>query len=180
MAEKSPKNQEVIFPEESHFVIQEILKKYKLYRESVEIMKDLEERLEKAQTFQEKKEIAEQQPERRLAKAIKRAAEGEIPLEDFPKKLQEIFNIEPKIARDLARDIEKNVLAFAKKVFIEREATPSSERPLVRPLLVTPSPKEPLETPKIPKTAPPKVEKAEVISKEEKPQKPDTYRESIG
>lgn len=180
MAQKLSKNQEIVFPEESYLAIQEILKKYKLYREPKEIMGELAQEMRKVRTFEEKKEIAEKQPERKLARVIKEIAEGKISLEDFPRQLQQIFNISPKIAKDLTKDLEKNVLAFAKKIFIEKEAVPPARRPLFKPLPVAPPPKEPLETPPSkPKATPPKVEKPEVPLEEKKPKKPDIYREPI-
>lgn len=171
MTDKLPKNQEIVFPEESHFVVQEILKKYKLFRKTEQIMSGLAQEMSKATTFKEKKEIAERQPERKLATIIKRIAEEKISLGDFPKHLQQIFNITPKIAKELAQDLEKNILAFAKNVVIEREVIPPAERPLVKPLPVAPPPEEPLETP------PPKA----ALQKEEKsvPREEDIYREPV-
>ncbi len=183
MAQKLSKNQEIIFPDESHFVIQEILKKYKLHREPKEIMEKLAQELKEAQTFKEKEKITGKQPERKIARLIKDMAEEKIMIKDFPEELRQIFNISPKIAKDLAKDLEKNVLAFARKVVIEREITPlTRKRVPIKPLPVAPPPpEESLKTPapSEPETVPPKIEKPETPLEEEKPmpRKEDTYRE---
>lgn len=185
MAQKLSKNQEIVFPDESHFVIQEILKKYKLHREPKKIMEELAQELKGSQTFEEKKEITEKQPERKIAKTVKQIAEGKITPKDFPKELQEIFNISPKIAKDLAKDLEKNVLAFTKKIVIEEEVTPPTRKRVpIKPLPVAPPPpEESLKTPASfePETVPPKIEKPEIPLEEEKPipRKEDTYREPL-
>ena len=161
-------------------VTDEILKKYNLYRETEEIMEKMEQETKKAQTFEEKKEIGEKQPESRLARVIKNIAEGKIPLEDFPSQLQQIFKVPEATAKKIAKDLEKNVLAFAEKVLIKEEAIPPTRRPLFKPLPVAPAPKEPLETPPPkPKATPSIVEKPEVPLEEKKPKKPDIYREPI-
>ena len=183
MAQKLSKNQGVVFPEESDLVIDEILKKYKLYRETDEIMEKLIKEMAKAKTFQEKKKNSEAQPERKLARIIKEIAEGKISLEDFPNQLQQIFNISPKIAKDLAKDFEKNVLTLARKVVIERKiAPPAKKRIPIKPLPVAPpSLEEPLETqlPPKPEAVPSKIESPAPPEKEPIPREEDTYREPL-
>ena len=183
MVQKSSKNQEIVFPDESHFVIREILKKHKLYREPKEIMAELAKEMRKTQTFKKKEEIADKQPESRLAKLIKNVAEEKIMLGDFQEELRQIFNISPKIAKDLAIDLEKNVLVFARKITIEEEVVPPTRKRIpIKPLPVVPpleEPEEPLETPSQPglKAVPPEVEKPAPPEKKPIPQKEDVYRE---
>lgn len=184
MVEKLLKNQAIVFPEESYYVIQEILKKYKLYREPREKFKKMAQEIREAKTFEEKQEISEKQPERKLARAIKEKAEGKITLEEFSRQLQQIFKVPEPTAQKIAKDLEKNVLVFAKKVFTEKEDVSPIQKPFVKPLPATPSPQEIPEIlphPK-PETAPSSMteeEKPEASLEEKKQKKPDTYRESI-
>lgn len=179
MEKRLSKNQQIVFPEESRLVIEEILKKYKLYRETEEIMKEMVKEMAKAQTFQAKEEISEKQPEIKLAKVIREVAEEEITLEDLSKEIQGIFNISLKTAKELAKDLEKNVLSFAKKIFIERGTVPLTRKPLIRPLPVAIPPKEPLEPPQSEPKVTPKVEKPAPPERKPAPQKKDVYREPI-
>jgi len=179
MAQKLSKNQEVVFPEESRFVIEEILKRYKLYRKPKEIMGKMAQEMRKARTFEEKKKIAERQPERKLARLVKNIAIGKIMLENLPKEIQGIFNISPKTAKELAKDLEKNVLSFAKKIFIKEEGVPPTRKPLIKPLPVAVPPKEPLEPPQPEPKVTPKVEKPASLERKPAPQKKDVYREPV-
>lgn len=183
MAQKLLKNQTIVFPEESHYVIQEILKRYKLYRKPRERFKKMAQEIREAQTFEKKQKISEKQPEGKLARAIKEKAEGKITLEGFQVQIQQIFKIPEAAAKKMTKDLEKNVLVFAKKVFVEEEVVPPPvQKPFVKPLPVAIPPQEILKTtsPSKPEAAqPPKVEKPEVSLEEKKPKKPDVYRESI-
>lgn len=97
--------------------------------------------------------------------------------EDLPKGIQGIFNISPKTAKELANDLEKNVLAFAKKIFIKEEGVPPTKRPPIRPLPVAVPPKEPLGSPQPEPKVTPKVEKPAPPERKPAPQKKDVYRE---
>ena len=182
MTKKPSKNQEVIFPDDSHLVTYKILKKYKLERDPMKMLQETAQEMQEAKTPKEKREIAEKQPEVRLAKTIKMVAEGKIPAEDFSKKLQEIFNISPKIAKDIANDLEKDVLAFSEKIVIEEEVTsPARKRIPIKPLPIAPPPKEPSEAPPPPKpeAVPPEVERPAPPEKKPIPREEDTYREPL-
>lgn len=181
MVQKLSKNQRIIFPEETLEAIEELLKKYDLYREPAIRMKELAEKIQVGRTFQEKRKISASQPERMLAKIIRGVAEGEIAPEKLYNQLQQAFNLSSAKAKSFANDLEKNVIILAQRVSIKEEAAPSVKRPLIKPLPVAPPPKESLETPSLakPKVAPPEIEKPEVPLKEKKPEKPDTYREPV-
>lgn len=182
MIKKPSKNQEIVFPDDSHIVTHKILEKYKLGRDPMKMLQEIAQEMQETKTPQEKQKIAEKQPETKLAKTMKKIAEGEISLKNFPKELQEIFNISQKTAKDLSKDLAINVLVFAKKVTTERESAPPMKRPVVKPLPIAPppeEPEEPLEDPSPPKlkTVPPEVEKPVSPEKKPIPRKEDTYRE---
>lgn len=182
MVQNLPKNSEIIFPEVISLVIKEILEKYKLYRKPKEIHEKLVQEMKATQTFPEKKAVIDSQPESRLSNAIREIADGKTKLEDFSNKLQEIFDIPPKIAKDMTKDIEKNILAFAKKVVIEKEVAHPIQKLFVKPMPVAPPPQEISETDhpsKLEDTTSTETEEPETPSEEKKPETPDIYREPL-
>jgi hypothetical protein len=182
MKQELPKNQEIIFPEEASFIIDEILKKYQLYREPKEIIRQLAKKIVRGQTFKEKMEISDNEPEIRLIKVIKRRFEEKITYEDLCRELQQIFNVSLTTAKSLATDLEKNVVDLAVKVSIAEEGFSSlAEHTPIKPLPIATPSEESLDEPRLSKrkTKFLKEEESAPIKKKSVSSDKDAYRESV-
>jgi len=166
MAQKLNSKYQIIFTEEATEKIQEILKRYGL-----EMFPKISlEKIKEAKSSEEKESLFEGLPGRVLAKTVKELAEDKIKIKDSISMLEKKLNIPNDKAEKLARDIEKEVLIYAKKIPIEKEAPPTE------PSEITLTPEKTSATPNVvsseikpkEKTPPPKSEA-----------KDDTYRESI-
>lgn len=144
---------EIIFPEESAIIIQELLKKYDFDKEHEESVK----KLIVSRNPKEKKEIFENLPGYKISRLVKEYAERKIPITNLLSLLKKELNCPNKKAEELTRDIEKEFSIFLQpKIEISR-AKESLSRKLISTELKPPDQK----------------------AKKTTAQKPDTYRELI-
>jgi len=181
MKQELPKNQEIIFPEETSFIIDEILKKYQLYREPKEIIRQLAKKIARGQTFKEKMEISDSEPEVKLLKLIRKRVEEKITYEYLYRELQQVFNVSLTTAKSLATDLEKNVVDLAVKVSIAEEGSSSlAEHTPIKPLpIATPSEESLDEQGSSKKRTKFLKEESAPIKKKSVSSDKDTYRESV-
>jgi len=116
------KTMEPIFPEETGLIIRKILEKYGL----AESQKEGIEKFIASENPREKREIFENLPGKKIAKAVRDFAEGKVALESLPALLEKNLNISEKVANQIAKDLEKTILLFIKRGPIEKE---KKERP---------------------------------------------------
>jgi len=114
MSNNSQKTNQVTFPENSPQIISELLEKYNLE----ETPGDLWEKLKKGES-----------PHGGIiADVVVEIAKGKIKKDDLVPTLQERLNLPKPTARNLARDIEKKLLAPAEKILKPEEfSTPTKE-----------------------------------------------------
>jgi len=123
MKSEAGQYKEIIFPENSSDVILKILERYGLKETNQEMIKKLSKK--------------EKTIRGTVAELIKKIAQEEIPSKDFSPTLSERLGVSKKIADDLAKDAEKEILVFVKRIpkeeqkerikkgLIERERTTS-------------------------------------------------------
>ena len=130
----------VVFPEEFTLIIQEILKKYDLFKIHGEGVK----KLLNSKNPEERKEIAENLPGYKISQFVRDYAEGKTDLEKLPGFLKSELSLSENTVKKIAKDINENILILIK---------PLKEKNL-RPLEVPPEVKPPTPSPEGP--APPK------------------------
>ena len=129
------KNQGIVFPGGTGLVILKLLEKYGLKEAQETAIK----KLATAKTYKEKFGAAEELPGSKIARIMKGVAENKITTKDFESALQQELNISKEKTSGLANDLEKEVLAFVKRVLIEEiESVPvtlgsNSEKPQAKP-----------------------------------------------
>ena len=177
------KKSRMVFSETAGSVVTGILEKYGLKSTQEKMLKEMG----LAGTFSEKEKIFEALPGRQIAKLIKAVAEEKISLENLPAELQKRLNISPRDAENMALELQKKVLVFARKIPVRTEKEIRKRIRGVKPTtMVKPAPKEFIEKPKriqpqiSLKRVSPKIEK-EIPKKVEKPKlkKQDVYREPL-
>jgi len=117
MDQKTNENLDIIFPEESGEIVVRILKKYGIDPMPEEML----EKLEKEKTREENNKIVDNLPGRKTAILVREAAEEKLSSNDFAARLQEQLNIPEEKAKNLADDLNKEIIAFAKEVPIEKK-----------------------------------------------------------
>jgi hypothetical protein len=104
-------NKEFIFPEKNREVIGQILEKYGLKKFEDERMKKfIESIFDPRVTPEERMEISDTLPGKKLAKIVKDCAEEKLPLEKIPNRIKEDLNITLKDAEKMAKDIKTQIL----------------------------------------------------------------------
>ena len=177
------KKSRIIFSETAGSVVTGILEKYGLKSTQKKMLNEMN----LARTFSEKEKIFEALPGRQIAKLVKRAAEEKISLENLASELQKQLNISSENAKNIALELQKKVLVFARKIPIETEQRTSAAKKGIKPTtMVKPPPKEFAERPKRiqPRIQPRPMPKPEIEKKipkkiEKQPKKQDTYREPL-
>lgn len=115
---------EVIFSPETTFIIGELIKKYGFEK----IQEEMMEKMEQAETSEEKEKIFENLPGRQIARTVKELAQEKISAKNFISLLKQRLNISEELAKDLAMELEEKVLVLAQKISIEeKETLPSKE-----------------------------------------------------
>ncbi|MDO8435855.1 MAG: hypothetical protein Q7S82_00515 [bacterium] len=117
------KEKNIIFPVDAGITIAKLLEKYGLKEKQEEAVK----KLIQAKNFKERAELAEESPGRKIAKLMRDAAENKMSFSDLALALQNLLALSEEKAKQLARDLEKEVLAFAQEVFIDKEEALSDE-----------------------------------------------------
>ena len=166
MIQKLNLKYQIIFTEEATEKIQELLKRYDLEM----FPKTSLEKIKEAKNSKEKEILFDNLPGRVLAIIVKELAEDKIKTKDSISTLEKKLNISNDKAEKLARDIEKEVLIYAKKVPLEKEVPPA------KPSETTLTPKK---TPITPKDVSPETKPKEKIPPLKSVAKDDTYRELI-
>ena len=128
------KNQKILFPENTAFVISKIMKKYKIEGTAREIL----EKIWKG----EKTKGGE------TAKIVKEIAEGKISHKNSPLEIQKRLNIPLEKAKKIFQELQKEILIFVKKIPIEKEGEKLSK-----------TIKSPLKAPEVPRPEAPKTKK---------------------
>ncbi len=166
MIQKLNLKYQIIFTEEATEKIQELLKRYGLEM----FPKTSLEKIKEAKNSEEKEILFDNLPGRVLARIAKELAEEKIKTKDSILILEKKLNISNDKAEKLARDIEKEVLIYAKKVPLEKEALPTE------PSETTLTPKK---TPTTPKDVSPEIKPKEKTPPSKPGVKADTYREPM-
>lgn len=150
--------EEVIFPEETSDIIDEIVTKYGFKK----IEEEMLEKMDQTEIFEEREKIFENLPGRQIATTVKELAMGKISAKDFISLLKQRLNISEELAKDLAKELEEKVLVLAQKTRVlreERETLPSKEiekevsfpeKPQAEPSEIKPPPSEEKPSPKKP------------------------------
>ncbi len=166
------KKYKTVFSETAASIISEMVKKYGLEKNQERTL----EKMELAETFQEKEKIFETLPGRQIAKIVKGVAEEKISLKNFFQELQKQLNIPSEDAKKMALELQKKVLVLARKIVAETEKGPK------KTTMIKPPPKEFIEKRKQIKKIPdsaliPETEKPAPKKIEKKSKEPDAYRE---
>lgn len=111
-------NEKVIFPAESGTIIVGILEKYGLQKEQEEATKNMT----KAATNEEREKIFESLPGRKIAKITKEFAEGKIKPGDFVVAVQNLLSIPKEKAKNIVKDLNEKIIAFAEKIATDENA----------------------------------------------------------
>lgn len=155
MISKPQKNPKIAFSEEVPSIIQDLLEKYDLE----EIQNKERAKMSQVKTFEEREEIFENLPGRKIARMVKNIKEGELSVENLPVRLQKDLGLSSETAKKLAKDIEQKIL-----VFQEKAPTKIVEKTVVENKEVVVKEKE---------------EKKKEVSPKKPPSPEDHYREPI-
>jgi len=111
-------NQQIIFPDNVTVIITKIMEKNGFKETADDIIQKLKNR---------EKPIGQ-----KISKIIAQRAMEEISAKDTPSLISKTLNISDEIAKNLANDIEKEIIIFVKKVPIEKE-TPEEKEIIKKP-----------------------------------------------
>jgi len=162
------REEEIVFPEEFSLIIQDILKRYNLFKIHEEGVKKMME----AKTSEERKSIAEILPGYKISQFVRDYGEGRISLGKIPLLLKAELRLDEGTAKKIAKDMYREMLILVKPR--QRKTLPpeniNEPKPPVRKTLkeetLEPEQKKPLSRP---------IESDDNAS----PKKPDSYREEI-
>lgn len=100
------KNQKIIFPANITEIIFRILKKYGLET----LSKETVARVAAAKTAEEKKEILENLPDRKIVRIIREAAENKTSAVPLASELKKQLNLSNDVSKKLAKELEEKLL----------------------------------------------------------------------
>jgi len=150
---KPKPEEEITFPQEFALIIEEVLRKYGLFKPQEERVKEML----LSTNVAEKKRILESLPGYQISKFVREFAEGKKTLAEFPLALKEKLDLHDSIIKKIVHDINQNILSFIKPR--ETKIMPPTKDSIGS------NPEEPLPS------VPPK--------KSASPKEPDVYREPI-
>jgi hypothetical protein len=150
---------EIIYPENSSQIIEDIIEKYGFS----EAEKESFEKLTHSTTKEDYKEISKNSAGFKLAELVIRRANGLLSPDKLPLAIKEEMGTTDKTARQIAAEFEEKILPF-----IEIQKTPSADSPAI---------KFGKETLVIKGEQTPHADQSEEIKKSDS--KPDNYRENI-
>ena len=121
MPNQRSNTKKIIFPEGSGLIIYDLVKKYGLKETQEKVVQEMVE----LKTAQEKEKVAENLPIRKIAKIIKRVAEGEIPLSLLISELKNQLNLSNEVAKNLAKELKEKLLIQKEEIEVEEKIPPS-------------------------------------------------------